>query len=288
MVASAKDREDRAMQVVEAHGARIPVIGFGTWRLTGEACARAVAEALRAGYRHIDTAASYGNEDRVGEGLRAAGVPRDEVFLTTKVMPQDLEDRAFQRRLDRSLALLGVGQVDLVLIHWPSRDMPVAETIASLNHAKARGAARHIGVSNFPTPLLREAWAATDAPLVTNQCEYHPYLSQEPLIAACREWGMAFTAYSPLGRQRVLDDPVITAIAARHGRTPAQVVLRWDIQQPGVVTIPKSATPERIRQNLDIFDFVLSADEMAAISALGTSQRQRIANFGGLAPKWDE
>ena len=276
------------MQIVEAHGARIPVIGFGTWRLTGEPCARAVAEALRAGYRHIDTAAAYGNEDRVGEGLRAAGVPRDQVFLTTKVMPQDLEDRAFQRTLDRSLELLGVGQVDLVLIHWPSRDLPVAETIASLNHAKARGAARHIGVSNFTTPLLREAWAATDAPLVTNQCEYHPYLRQDQVIAACREWRMAFTAYSPLGRQRVLDDPVITAIAARHGRTPAQVVLRWDIQQPGVVTIPKSATPERIRQNLAIFDFDLGADEMAAISALGTSQRQRIANFGGLAPKWDE
>jgi diketogulonate reductase-like aldo/keto reductase len=287
-MAAGKDSEEMAMQVVEAHGARIPVIGFGTWRLTGEACTRAVAEALRAGYRHIDTAASYGNEDRVGEGLREAGVPRDQVFLTTKVMPQDLEHRAFQRTLDRSLALLGVGQVDLVLIHWPSRDLPVAETIASLNHAKARGAARHIGVSNFPTPLLREAWAATDAPLVTNQCEYHPYLRQEPLIAACREWGMAFTAYSPLGRQRVLDDPVITAIAARHGKTPAQVVLRWDIQQPGVVTIPKSATPERIRQNLDIFDFALSPDEMAAISALGTSQRHRIANFGGLAPKWDD
>jgi len=276
------------MQTVDAHGARIPVIGFGTWRLSGEACATAVAEALRAGYRHIDTAAAYGNEDRVGEGLRAAGVPRDEVFVTTKVMPQDLEDGALQRTLDRSLDQLGIGEVDLVLIHWPSRELPVAETVASLNHARARGAARHIGVSNFTVPLLRAAWAATDAPLVTNQCEYHPYLSQDAVIAACRGWGMAFTAYSPLGRQRVLDDPVIAAIAARHGRTAAQVVLRWDIQQPGVVTIPKSATPERIRQNLDVFDFALGADEMAAISALGDTHRRRLGNFGGLAPDWDD
>lgn len=276
------------MQTVEAHGAQIPAIGFGTWRLTGEACAGAVAEALRAGYRHIDTAAAYGNEDRVGEGLRAAGLPREDVFITTKVMPQDLEDRAFQRTLDRSLDQLGIGQVDLVLIHWPSRDVSIAESVASLNHARTRGAARHIGVSNFPVALLREAWAATDAPLVTNQCEYHPYLAQDAVIAACREWGMTFTAYSPLGRRRVLDDPVITAIAARHGRTPAQVVLRWDLQQPGLVTIPKSADAARIRENLDVFDFVLSEEEMAAISALGRTHRQRIANFGGLAPDWDD
>ncbi len=276
------------MQVVEAHGARIPVVGFGTWRLTGETCASAVTEALRAGYRHIDTAAAYGNEAEVGEGLRVAGVPREEVFVTTKVMPQDLEDSAFQRTLDRSLDQLGIGEVDLVLIHWPSRELPMEDCMASLNHARSRGAARHIGVSNFTTALLREAWAATDAPLVTNQCEYHPYLAQDALLAACHEWGMAFTAYSPLGRQRVLDDPVITAIAARHARTPAQVVLRWDIQQPGVVTIPKSATPARIRQNLDIFDFTLSDEEMAAISALGAAHRHRIANFGGLAPAWDD
>ena len=276
------------MQTVDAHGARIPAIGFGTWRLSGEACAGAVAEALRTGYRHIDTAAAYGNEDRVGEALRASGVPRDEVFVTTKVMPQDLADRDFQRSLDRSLEHLGIGQVDLVLIHWPSRDLPVADTIASLNHARARGAARHIGVSNFTVALLREAWAATDAPLVANQCEYHPYLRQDAVIGACREWGMAFTAYSPLGRQRVLDDPVITGIAARHGRSPAQVVLRWELQQPGVVTIPKSATPARIRENFDVFDFTLDDAEMAAISALGETHRQRLANFGGLAPDWDD
>ncbi|HET7714486.1 MAG TPA: aldo/keto reductase [Bauldia sp.] len=275
------------MHTVTAHGAAIPVVGFGTWRLSGETCARAVAEALRVGYRHIDGAAGYGNEDRVGEGIRASGVPRDEIFVTTKVPPEHLDDRAFQRSVDRSLEQLGLDQVDLVLIHWPSRTLPVATTIASLNKARARGATRHIGVSNFTIALLREAWAATDAPLVTNQCEYHPYLAQDRLIAACREWGMAFTAFSPLGREAVLDDPVIAEIAARKGKTPAQIVLRWDIQQPGIVTIPKSARPDRIRSNLDIFDFSLSDSEMAAISHLGRSHRHRVAD-PSIAPAWDE
>ena len=195
---------------------------------------------------------------------------------------------AFQRSVDRSIEDLGVGQVDLVLIHWPSKEVPTTATVASLNRAKARGATRHIGLSNFTVALLREAWAATDAPLVTNQCEYHPYLGQDRLIAACRERGMAFTAFSPLGRARVLEDPVIAEIAARKSRTPAQVILRWDIQQPGVVTIPKSADPTRIRANLDIFDFVLSDDEMAAISHLAAGHRYRVADPGAMAPDWDD
>lgn len=276
------------MQIVEAHGARIPAIGFGTWKLRDEACAIAVAEALKAGYRHVDTAAMYENEASVGEGIRASGIPRDEIFVTTKVWPDSLADAAFQKSVDRSLDLLGIGQVDLVLIHWPSKELSVAETVASLNHAKARGAARHIGVSNFTTALLREAWAATDAPLVANQCEYHPGMPQDALLAACREWGMAFTAYCPLGRQQAFENPVIAEIASRHGRTPAQVILRWEIQQPGVVAIPKSSDPERIRQNIDVFDFALSDVEMTAISALGRADRHRIANYAHLAPAWDE
>ncbi len=276
------------MLTVTAHGATIPVIGFGTWRLSGEGCASAVAEALRIGYRHVDGAAGYGNEDRVGEGIRASGVPRDDIFITTKVPPEDLDDRAFQLSVDRSLEQLGVDQVDLVLIHWPSKVIPLATTIASLNKARARGATRYIGVSNFTTALLREAWAATDAPLVTDQCEYHPYLAQDRLLAACREWGMAFTAFSPLGREVVLADPGIAEIAAKKGKTPAQVVLRWDIQQPGVVTIPRSSQPAHIRANFEVFDFALSDDEMAAISHLGRSHRHRVANQASVAPAWDE
>jgi 2,5-diketo-D-gluconate reductase B len=276
------------LQVVSAHGANIPIIGFGTWRLTGEACARAVAEALRAGYRHIDTAAGYDNEEEVGEGIRAAGVPREEIFITTKVRPSDLEEARFFASVERSLAKLEVDHVDLLLIHWPSKVLTVAETIATLNAVKRRGWTRHIGVSNFTVALLAEAWAASEAPLVTNQCEFHPYLNQDKLRAAVADKGMIFTAYAPLGRQAVLADPVIGEIAARHARTPAQVVLRWDIQQEGMVTIPKSATPARIRENLDIFDFALSDEEVAAISALSKTHKQRVANPAGITPDWDD
>jgi 2,5-diketo-D-gluconate reductase B len=276
------------LQVVSAHGANIPVIGYGTWRLTGEECARGVAEALRVGYRHIDTAASYDNEDRVAEGIRAAGVPRDEIFITTKVRPGDLEEARFFASVERSLGKLEVDKVDLLLIHWPSKVLTVAETIATLNAVKSRGWTRHIGVSNFTVRLLAEAWAASEAPLVTNQCEFHPYLNQDKLRAAVADKGMIFTAYAPLGRGVVFDDPAIVEIASRHGLTPAQVVLRWDIQQGGMVTIPKSATPARIRENLDIFDFALADEEMAAISALSKTHRRRVANPAGITPDWDD
>lgn len=202
--------------------------------------------------------------------------------------PEDLADDAFQRSVDNSLKLLGYDQVDLLLIHWPSKTLPVADTIASLNKAKARGATRHIGVSNFTTGLLAEAWAATDAPLVTNQCEYHPYLNQDKVIAACREKGMIFTAFSPLGRRVVLDDPVIGGIAANKGKTTAQIVLRWEIQQDGVIAIPKSADADHIRANFEVFDFALSDDEMAAITSLGRSRRERVANPAAVRPVWDD
>ena len=206
------------MQTVTAHGATIPAIGFGTWNIGGDICARAVEEALKVGYRHIDTAAGYRNEDVVGGAIKASGVPREEIFLTTKVAPEDLADDDFQRSADRSVKLLGVGQVDLLLIHWPSKTIPVAHTIRSLNKARERGLTRHIGVSNFTTAHLKEAWAATEAPLVTNQCEYHPYLNQDKVLAACRENGMFFTAFSPLAREAVLADPVIHEIAVKHER----------------------------------------------------------------------
>jgi 2,5-diketo-D-gluconate reductase B len=275
------------LQVVEAHGAKIPAIGFGTWNLDGETCARAVAAAIDIGYRHVDTAAGYRNEDRVGEGIRAAGLPREEIFLTTKVAPEELEEKAFLASVERSLRLLRIDPVDLVLIHWPSKTIPVAETIATLNKVKKNGWTRHIGVSNFTVKLLDEAWAATDEPLVTNQCEYHPYLNQDKLRAACFRHGMCFTAFSPLGRQVVLQDPVIVALAKKKGRTPAQIVIRWDLQQQGTITIPKSSNPEHIRSNFDVFSFSLNEGEMAAITALSRSHLQRVANPAAVAPDWD-
>ena len=250
-------------------------------------CSRSVAEAIRIGYRHIDTAAGYRNEGEVGEGIRAGGIPRDRLFITTKVGPEDLADKAFKASVQNSLRLIGIDQLDLVLIHWPSRVLGVAEIIGTLNAVKRAGWTRHIGVSNFPTRLLAEAWAATKEPLVTNQCEYHPYLNQDQLLAACRAKGMIFTAYSPLGREAVLADPVIGRIAGARARSPAQVVLRWAIQQDRVITIPKSGKAEHIRANFDIFDFSLDDAEMAAISALSRTHRNRVADPGSGGPVWD-
>lgn len=274
------------MQTATAHGATIPVIGFGTWNISGEHCARSVADAIKIGYRHIDTAAGYRNEDRVGEGVRASGVPRDQLFITTKVAPENLAEADFNRSVENSLRQLKVDQVDLLLIHWPSKVLPVAETIATLNAAKRKGWTKHIGVSNFTIKLLAEAWRATKEPIVTNQIEYHPYLTQENVVAAIRGHGMLLTAYSPLGRQVILDDPVIVDLARKKGRTPAQIVLRWDIQQAGVVTIPKSTKEANIRANFDIFNFELSDAEMKALSALG-ARKQRIAGWPPAAPEWD-
>lgn len=276
------------METVTAHGATIPVIGFGTWNIGGDICARAVEEALKVGYRHIDAAAGYKNEDIVGGAIKSSGIPRDDLFITTKVAPENLADDDFQRSAEKSVKELGVDQVDLLLIHWPSKTLKLADTIRSLNKAKERGLSRHIGVSNFTTKHLEEAWAATDAPLVTNQCEYHPYLNQDKVLKACRDKGMFFTAFSPLAREAVLSDPVIGEIATRHGKTPAQVILRWDVQQDRVVAIPKSSNPERIASNFDVFGFSLSDDEMAAISRLSQTKRQRVANPAHLAPEWDD
>jgi diketogulonate reductase-like aldo/keto reductase len=275
------------MQYVTAHGAKIPAIGFGTWPMKGDECVRAVVTALETGYRHIDTASSYQNEREVGEAIRSSGVPRDEIFVTTKIPPTELAEGNLQRSVAESLKNLGMDSVDLILIHWPSRTLPVADTIRSLNDVKRRGMASHIGVSNFTTKLLDEAWEATEEPLAVNQCEYHPRLNQDKVIGACRARGMAFTSYSPVGRGDVLRDPAVVRIAERLGKTSAQVVLRWHIQQDGVIAIPKSAHAERIRENFDVFDFALEADDMAAISDLAHSEGRMIL-APDIAPEWDD
>ena len=279
------------MQHVSAHGADIPAIGLGTWPMTGEECANAVAVALAAGYRHVDTAAAYGNEAEVGEGIRASGLARDLVFVTTKVRPWALADGDMMREVEASLSRLAIDAADLVLIHWPSRTIPVAVAIRSLNMVRRRGLARHIGISNFTTALVEAAWAATGEPLAVLQCEYHPYLGQSKLVAAARARAMAFTAYTPIGHGRELSDPVIVGIAERSGRTPAQVVLRWLVQQPGVIAIPKSATPARIRENIEIFDFALDEADMRAIAGLARGGRligSSAVEETALDPAWDD
>lgn len=272
--------------VVSAHGAQIPAIGLGTWRLEGETCARAVQAALAAGYRHIDTAAMYENEEAVGKGLAAGGVKRNEIWVTTKVWRTQWRRDALLASARASLDRLKLSQVDLLLIHWPDPAMALDETIDALNEARALGLTRHIGVSNFPPRLMRAAVERSSAPLVANQCEYHPMLDQSAVLAECRAAGAAFVSYCPLGRGELLEDATVAAIARAHRRTPAQVLLRWHVQQPGVIAIPRSQSPERIASNLHVFDFELSADDMRRLHGLARKDG-RLVN-PETAPRWDE
>ena len=269
---------------LSAHGCRMPAIGFGTSQL-GD-CSEVVATALRLGYRHIDTAGKYGSEKGVGEGLRASGVPRQEIFLCTKVSHEFLRADDFARKVDESLKTLQVDYVDMLHVHWPTVDkIPLAETMGALAKAKREGRTRHIGVANFNIALLEEAIRTCPEPLATLQAEYHPYLDQSRVLAYCRKQGLIFTAYCPLARGRMFEDPVLGEIARSKGRTIAQVALRWLMQQ-NVAAIPRSSNPERIAQNLDVFNFELTDDEMKRIFALKRPDG-RIANPAGRAPAWD-
>ncbi|MEO9777890.1 MAG: aldo/keto reductase [Sedimentitalea sp.] len=253
--------------VVTAFGAQIPQIGLGTWQLQGDILHAAVMAAADAGYRHFDTAPRYENEAELGAALRATGLPRDSYFLTTKVWYTDLSAAALLASAHASLERLGVEAVDLLLIHWPSPTVPVAETIEALVEARDRGYARNIGVSNFPKALMNRAQELSSAPLIANQCEYHPRLDQSDLIAACQNEGRAFVSYAPIGSGQLLADPTVTQIAAACGKSQAQVLLRWHLQQ-GVVAIPRSSNPARVRENIEITDFSLSPQDMARLSAL--------------------
>ena len=272
------------MQFVEAHGARIPIVGFGSMRLKEEAGAQSIEAAIRNGYRHIDTAAFYGNEREVGQAIRAAGVPREEIFLTTKVRDNNLKADDFARSLDNSLKLLDLPAVDLLLIHWPNPQVPMAESIGALNKAKRDGLTRHIGVCNHTVALLEEAWRETKEPLVTNQIEVHPFLDQSKVIEASRRHGMSITAYCPIARGRVPGNPVLERIGAVHRKTASQVSLRWLVQQ-GIIVIPGSGKPERQKENFEVLDFSLSPAEMTEIAALRRPDG-RVVN-PPQAPKWD-
>ncbi len=272
------------MRVIEAHGAIIPSVGFGTIWLRDDVCIRSVHDALRLGYRHIDTAAGYLNEREVGEGMRASGIPRENVFVTTKVPQAELAPGVFERCVENSLKNLGLPIVDLLLIHWPSQKVPMPQTIKSLCDAKRRGQARHIGVANFTTALLDEAVALATEPLVTNQIEMHAFIEQHKVIAACRKHGLAVISHAPLARGNALDHAVLKAVAERHGKSPAQIMLRYLIEQ-GFAVIPRTGNPEHMKENFEVFDFALNADDMAALTALNTSQ-MRVIN-PPFAPKWD-
>jgi 2,5-diketo-D-gluconate reductase B len=272
------------MHVVEANGARIPAIGLGTSELRGRTCARIVEQALKLGYRHIDTAQSYENEREVGEGLRASGVRRDELFVTTKVWTTHFAPHDLERSAKESLVKLRLHELDLLLLHWPNPQVPLEETLGALAHVKQMGLARHIGVSNFTVALIQEAVKTCSEPLVCNQVEYHPYLDQAKVLDACARNGMTLVAYSPIAKGRIRNDETLKEIGRAHGKTAAQICLRWLVQQ-NLCAIPRTSRIERLSENIDIFDFVLSDDEMAQIFELG-SANSRFTDFG-FAPKWD-
>jgi 2,5-diketo-D-gluconate reductase B len=270
---------------VSAHGARIPLLGLGTWDLRGRVCTEMVQAALHLGYRHIDTAEMYDNERAVGEGLKASGLKREDVFVTTKIWPAHFSASDLPRAAADCLARLGVSAVDLLLLHWPNPQIPLPETIGALCKVKRDGLARHIGISNFNVALIEAAWKATTEPLVCNQVECHPYLDQSKVLAACRKHGMAMTAYSPIAQGKAGGDDVLARIGAAHRKTAAQVSLRFLVQQ-NIVVIPRTSKAKRLAENAAIFDFSLSDGEMADITTLSGAGRRLIpAGFG--RPDWD-
>ena len=275
------------MHAVSSNGANIPALGFGTFRMSGAEVMRILPEALRLGFRHVDTAQAYGNEAEVGEAIHASGIPRADIFVTTKVWVDKYRHDAFIASVDESLKKLRTDHVDLLLLHWPGgSDVPMAERIGTLNEVRKAGKVRHIGISNFNTAQMEEATRLSEAPIATNQVEYHPYLDQTKLLQTARRLGMSLTAYYAMANGKVPADPLLADIGARHGKTAAQVALRWLVQQPDVVVLSKTATQARLKENFSIFDFALTREEMAAIRQLARPDG-RIVNPSGLAPEWD-
>ena len=274
---------------ITVDGHPIPLLGFGTWNLTPEDARRMVAEALRIGYRHIDTAWIYRNEAAVGDGIRdaieAGHVARDQIWLTTKIWVAHFDREGLLKQARESAASLGFTP-DLLLLHWPKTEPSLEETLAALNEAKDQGLTRTIGVSNFPSAEFRRAQSLSASKLVTNQVEYHPYLKLSKLKAAARELESSITAWSPLAQGQIADDPTLIEIGKAHGKTPGQVTLRWLIQQD-VIAIPRTAKETRAAENFDIFDFQLSAEEMDRIHALARPDG-RLGDWIDPAFQWDQ
>lgn len=268
---------------VSIDGFEIPQLGFGTWQLKGNDARRMVGEALRIGYRHIDTAFIYDNETEVGQGIKDAGIPREDFFLTTKIWVTNLTRDALLKQAEESAERLG-STPDLLLLHWPKPQPDLAQTLAALNEVRSMGLTRAIGLSNYPSALWQTAQDLSEAKLVTNQVEYHPLLTINALKAKAAALGASLTAWSPLARGKILDEPVVLAIAEKYGKTAGQVTLRWIIQQ-GLIAIPKTASEARAAENLDIFDFALTDEEIARMAALANGFR--VGDHLDAAFNWD-
>jgi 2,5-diketo-D-gluconate reductase B len=264
---------------------KIPALGYGTWQLRKQECVTGVGKALEIGYRHIDTAQIYENEAEVGAAITASGVKRADIFLTTKVWNTNLKFGSLQKSVDESLKKLKTDYVDLLLIHWPITDVPFAEQLKGLVEVKKAGLAELIGVSNFTVAQMKEVAETIGADVATNQVEYHPFLSQKPVLDYLRSKDMFLTAYSPLARGKVAEAPLLQELGKKYGKTPGQITLRWLVQQDGVAAIPKAASELNLRNNFQIFDFKLDDAEMQKIHALAKPDGRLISPEW--APKWD-
>ena len=254
--------DDTRMEYVEAYGARVPAVGLGTWQLTGRECYETVSTALDLGYRHVDTAQLYDNEQEVGRAIADSEVDRDAVFLTTKVSPRNAGYDDLIESTEASLERLGTAYVDLLLLHWPNPLVSLDSTMAAMDDLVDRGLVSHVGVSNFPRVLLDRARDAADAPIVTNQVQFHPYKTQRKMLGHCQDEGMFLTAYSPLARGTALGDETVQRLAVEYDRTPAQILLRWAVQHRNVAVIPKTTNPDHLAENLAVFDFKLTRTEV--------------------------
>ncbi|MBN8196775.1 aldo/keto reductase [Thalassospira povalilytica] len=271
---------------VTTNGATIPALGFGTFRISEDDVKRIVPKALETGFRHIDTAQIYENEAAVGEAIELSSVPRQDIFLTTKVWVSNYRHDDFIASVDESLKKLRTDYVDLLLLHWPNKDVPLAEQIGALNDVRKAGKVRHIGVSNFNTALMNEAVALSDAPIVTNQIEYHPFIDQSVVMETANKLGMSLTSYFAMADGKVFENDTLKAVAADQGKSVAQIVLRWVIEQNNVIALSKTVGEKRLLENFDIFDFELTGEQMQAIHDLA-DENGRIVSPDGLAPDWD-
>nr|WP_241659172.1 aldo/keto reductase [Halorubrum salsamenti] len=266
----------------------VPPIGLGTYRTGGYKCFNAVLEALEVGYRHVDTAMAYENEAVVGRAIEASTVDREAVFVTTKVKgyAEFLDRDRLTEAVEGSLKRLGMDRIDLVLLHWWNPDGDMVEVFGALSDLVEDGKVTHVGVSNFSTEQLARAMDASEVPIATNQVQYNPYFHQDEMLSFCREHDVLLTAYSPLAAGTVVDDETLTRIGERYGKSAAQVALRWLVQQDGVVTIPKTTSSDRLRENLDLFDFELTNAEMDRIHDLEGPLSFRLTNDRGAVTRF--
>lgn len=278
-------KQKTAVPVFERDGGKIPVLGFGTFQSQGDTCRNAVKTALDIGYRHVDTASMYENEEAVGQGIKDSGVPRDDIFLTSKLQRKHLDPDGVRASCENSLTALDTDYLNLLLIHWPEESVPLSDTLGALTELKKEGKIRHLGVSNFTADWLKRAVAAVEEPIFCNQIEFHPFLTQEPVSGICRENGIGVTAYSPLARGQVVSDQRLQALGSKYDKSAAQIALRWILQKPGTIAIPKGTSDEHIRANFDIFDFKLEPNDMITIDALEKDRRLIDPDW---APQWDD